>query len=246
MPHKVCVVGAAGRMGRLVLQSLETTAELELSAAIDVVASPGTNITTDLDAAIAASDIVIDFSAPPACTRVAPACVQHNVAWVVATTGLCKTDDDAIAQAAKTVAVLKAANLSVGVNMLLELVEAATSRLNDFDVEIVEIHHRRKRDAPSGTALELSKAAAKHRALQPNIGRAGNIGTRPVEELGISAVRGGDVPGDHTVYFLGDGERLELTHRAGTPAIFAAGAIRAATWLLGRPPGLYSMRDVIR
>jgi len=143
--------------------------------------------------------------------------------------------------------VLQAANLSVGINVMAELVETAVRRLGGaFDVEVFEIHHRHKRDAPSGTAHILADAASTARTeLHPVLGRAGT-GERERNELGISAARGGDVSGEHTVYLLGEGERIELVHRATTPDIFARGALRAAAWLVGRNPGLYGMRDVLR
>lgn len=239
MPERarVVVIGSAGRMGTRVVRLLENHATLVLASGVDR--------GDDVAAAIANSAVVIDFSAPAACARVAPLCANVGAAYLVASTAL--TDDDvrALATAARQVAVLQAANLSIGVNVLAELVAEAAARLAGFDIEISEIHHRHKRDAPSGTALALGAAAKRGRGgLRDVLGRAGEA-VRKNDELGFAALRGGDVSGEHTVYFFGNGERVELTHRATTPDIFAHGALTAASWLVGKPAGAYTMRDVL-
>ena len=232
---RAVVIGSGGRMGTRVVRLLETHPSLQLGGALDR--------GDEAAQAIASAHVVIDFSAPAACAQMAPLCVKAGVPYLVASTALTAADEAAISSAIASVPVLQAANLSVGVNVLAELVTAAAERLADFDIEISEVHHRQKRDAPSGTALMLGAAARAGRsALRDVVGRTG---LRVSDELGYSAVRGGDVSGEHTVFFLGNGERLELTHRATTPDIFADGALRAAAWLVGKPPGRYTMHDVL-
>jgi 4-hydroxy-tetrahydrodipicolinate reductase len=206
---------------------------------------------TEPSALAQAVDIVLDFSAPAACARVAPACAAAGRPYVVASTALSSADMQALAQAAQRIAVLQAANLSVGVNVLMELVELAAQRLPHADLEVCELHHRHKRDAPSGTALALGAAATAGRAhagqtLVPALGRRGDAAQRATHDIGYAALRGGDAAGEHTVYVLGDGERLELSHRCSHPSIFAAGALTACRWLASRAPGHYSMRDVVQ
>jgi 4-hydroxy-tetrahydrodipicolinate reductase len=198
-----------------------------------------------------AADVVLDFSAPAACARMAPACAAAGRAYVVASTALSTADTQALAQAAQHIPVLQAANLSVGVNVLMELVELAARRLPTADLEVAELHHRHKRDAPSGTALALGAAATAGRAqagqtLVPAVGRHGAAAQRAPDEIGYAALRGGDAAGEHTVFVLSDGERLELSHRCSHPQVFAAGALTACRWLVGRVAGHYSMRDVIQ
>ena len=235
---KVVVVGAAGRMGRRVVSLLEGHPTLMLGRAFDRDDDP--------EAAIAGSHVVIDFAAPAASARIAPICARQGTAYLVASTALTPDDESALDIAARDVPVLQAANLSIGVNVMAELVADAAARLAGFDVEISEIHHRHKRDAPSGTALALGAAARRGRpALKDTVGRAGN-NLRAEGELGYAAMRGGDVAGEHTVYFFGEGERIELTHRATTPDIFAHGALVAAAWLVRKPAGRYTMRDVLQ
>jgi 4-hydroxy-tetrahydrodipicolinate reductase len=235
---KVVVVGAAGRMGRRVVSLLEGHATLMLGRAFDRDDDP--------EAAIAGSHVVIDFAAPAVSTRIAPICARQGTAYLLASTALTAEDEAALDAAAQSVPVLQAANLSIGVNVLAELVADAAARLAGFDVEISELHHRHKRDAPSGTALALGAAARRGRpALKDVPGRIGSD-VRLQDELGYAAMRGGDVAGEHTVYFFGEGERIELTHRATTPDIFARGALVAAAWLLKKPAGRYTMRDVLQ
>lgn len=249
---RVVVVGAGGRMGRKVAKLLAAHPRLMLSAALErqpgPIAECGDALITDDPAqALASAQVVIDFAAPPATTSLGPLCAERGVAYLVASTGLGAPEQAAIDAAAKRVPVLQAANLSLGVNVLLELVERATQRLRGFEVEILELHHRHKRDAPSGTALALGKAVERGRgAVKPMMGRAGVGEPRAADELGYAAVRGGEVAGEHTVYLFGDDERLELTHRATSPDIFAHGAVTAAAWLAGKPAGRYTMADVLK
>lgn len=253
---RVGVVGFSGRMGQQVLAHL---ARPEVSATLGGLLVHRTQPSAALaplafvdPVALAGSvDVVLDFSAPAACARVAPACVAAGRPYLVASTGLTAAEEACLDGAAQAIPVLQAANVSLGVNVLCELVELAAAQLAGADVEILEVHHRNKRDAPSGTALALGAAVARgrtHDALQGTqvLARAGRDAVRQPGEVGYGALRGGDVAGEHTVFVLGDGERLELTHRASHPAIFAQGAITACQWLRQQAPGRYTMRDVVR
>lgn len=261
---RIAVFGAAGRMGRAIIRAIGETEASRLVAAIERpgAAALGTDAgtlagVTPLGIALGtdrpnagAADVWIDFSSPAATVGNAAAAVSANARLVIGTTGLSSIDKDAIASAATRVPVVLAPNMSVGVNLLLRLVADATRALGpEYDIEIVEAHHRAKRDAPSGTALRLAEAAAeasgRDLATHARYARHGEIGPRPPAEIGIQTVRGGDVVGDHTVFFLGMGERIELTHRASSRETFARGAVRAALWLQGHGPGLYDMRDVL-
>ncbi len=256
---RVAVTGAGGRMGRMVLAALGEREEVAtLTAAVerpghDAVgreAAPGIVIGSDLDAALLLCDVVIDFTTPESTTATVAACAERGVAAIVGTTGLSDADRAALARAAERVPVVWGANYSVGVNLLATLVEQAARALGlDWDLEIVEAHHRGKRDAPSGTALALAEAGARGRDVKlrevARTMRSGDVGPRPRGEIGIVAQRGGDVVGEHTVTFFGDGERIELVHRATSRAIFARGAVGAALWAVGRPPGLYSPTDAL-
>lgn len=251
---RVCLVGASGRMGQRLIRLLGHDPALRLAA---MLTRPGGRVVQAGDAksvhhaseAVALADVVIDFAAPTVCAQVAPACAQAGVPYVLASTGLSPADQKALDDAAVLIPVLQAANLSIGVNVMLELVRTAASQLSGFEIEIAEIHHRHKRDAPSGTAFALGEAAC--RGGGPKTAVTGRHGTsnapRSANELGYAAIRGGEVPGEHTVYFFGDAERLEITHRSASGDIFAAGAITAATWLLAqKKPGRFTMRDVLR
>jgi 4-hydroxy-tetrahydrodipicolinate reductase len=213
-------------------------------------AEHGLSIGDDTGALFKASDAVVDFTHPDATAAHAVLSGETGVALIVGTTGLEAQHMEALGRAAAKAAVVQAANMSVGVNLLLGLTEQVASALgDDYDIEIAEMHHRHKVDAPSGTALALGAAAAKGRGVNledvSDRGRDGEAGPRIAGDIGFSVIRGGDVAGDHTVIFAGPGERVELTHKAGSREIFARGAIRAALWTEGRAPGLYSMRDVL-
>lgn len=258
------IVGAAGRMGRALLLASAAQADLRLTAAVvrpghplvgQDVGSPvglalGVTATSDLDAALALADVVVEFTGPEGCAEVARAAAAAGVPLVSGTTGLDASARAVLAEAARHVPVVHAPNMSVGVSVLTVLVERAARALGPgFDAEISEVHHRHKRDAPSGTALRLGEAVAEgrdqHLADHAVHVREGQTGPRPDHAIGFAVVRGGDVVGEHTVHFLGDGERLELTHRAERRDNFAQGALRAARWLPDQAPGLYGMRDVL-
>lgn len=253
---RAAVLGPSGRMGQRVIELLAARSDMSVAAAIDHPSSPlvgqtvaGAPVTADL-AALAGCDVYIDFTTPESTEAAARVAAEHRVAAVVGTTGMGRGAEEAVAALARVAPVLVAANFSLGVNLLLVLAETAARALGGaYDLEVVEAHHRHKRDAPSGTALALARALAAGRGVELDgvltTARSGDIGARPDGEIGVVAVRGGDVIGDHTAFFLGEGERLELTHRAGSRDLFAAGALRAAAWLPARPPGRYTMRDVL-
>jgi len=211
----------------------------------------GITATDDANALFAAADAVIDFTRPELLAHHAELAARHSTALIVGTTGFEPSARTALDQAATKVPVVLAANMSVGVTLLGQLVRQLAAKLDPatFDIEIVEMHHRHKIDAPSGTALALAEAAAQGREVTlsdvARKTRDGQIGPRPAGEIGISTLRGGDVVGDHTVIFASEGERIELTHKASSRQIFARGAVRAALWAAGRKPGLYSMLDVL-
>ena len=207
--------------------------------------------TDDSNALFSGSDAVIDFTRPELLAHHAELAARHSTALIVGTTGFDPAARAALDKAAETVPVVLAANMSVGVTLLGQLVRQLAAKLDDqtFDIEIVEMHHRHKIDAPSGTALALAEAAAQGREVNladvARKTRDGQIGPRPAGEIGISTLRGGDVVGDHTVIFASEGERIEITHKASSRQIFARGAVRAALWAAGRKAGLYSMLDVL-
>jgi 4-hydroxy-tetrahydrodipicolinate reductase len=259
-PIRIVVSGATGRMGTAVTELATADPSYEVIGGIDrdhSVAQPG-GISDPMTIAGAPSllqgaDVVIDFSAPPFLTELLEHCstALAGKGLVIGTTGLGPEVERLLEQTARHSAVLRAANFSVGVNLLLALAERAASVLGpeEFDIEIVETHHRRKEDAPSGTALALGEAVAAGRGIAleqvRQDGRTGRPGARARGEIGFHSLRGGDVIGDHQVHFISDMERIELAHRAGDRRIFAAGALRAAGWLVGREAGSYSMRDLL-
>ncbi len=262
---RVAVAGCAGRMGRMIITRVLETAGCRLAAGVDRPGSPalGTDLgvlagqgpvgvaaSADLDAALATADVLIDFTTAGAPARHAAAAAAHGTALVIGTTGLEAADQQAIDAAAARVAVVQAANMSVGVNLLLGVVERVARALDDgYDIEIVEMHHRHKVDAPSGTALALGRAAAAGRGRNLDEvavrARDGHTGARRSGDIGFAVLRGGDVVGEHSVVFAGTGERITLGHIAGGRQIFAAGAVRAALWTADKPPGRYGMADVL-
>jgi 4-hydroxy-tetrahydrodipicolinate reductase len=263
-PTRIAVLGAAGKMGRAIVRTIAETEGAALSAAVDRPGSAelgtdagalaglaplGVKLTAELPAA-GAADVWIDFSAPAASVANARAAAAAGARIVVGTTGLSAADKQVLAEAARTIPVVFAPNMSVGVNVLLKLVADAARTLGPgYDIEIVEAHHRQKRDSPSGTALRLAEAVAEATGRDltqtARYERHGDIGPRTTQEIGIQTIRGGDVVGDHTVFFLGLGERVEITHKASSRDTFARGAVRAALWLTAKPAGLYDMRAVL-
>lgn len=252
----VVIAGLAGRMGQQTLEAARQAEDVRVVAGTvrPGAAAPAGAIPVEerLEAALEhGGQVVVDFTTPAVCVDNARVCAARGVPFVTGTTGLEPAQRQALEEAAASIPVLHAPNMSVGVHLLTKLVREAAERLDEaYDVEIVEAHHRHKRDAPSGTALHLAEAVARVQGVDlgdvARYGREGIVGARPRREIGISAVRGGDVVGEHTVLFLGDGERLELTHKASSRAAFARGAVRAARWIVNQPPGLYGMEDVLR
>jgi 4-hydroxy-tetrahydrodipicolinate reductase len=205
---------------------------------------------SSLEHALSAADVVIDFTTPEASVEHARVCAKQSVPLVVGSTGFSAETRAHMAEAAKSIPLVMAPNMSVGVNLLIDLVAEVAKKLGEeFDIEVVEAHHRHKKDAPSGTALRLAEEMAKatgRTSADLRTSRVGVIGERPRREIGVQALRGGDVIGDHTVFFFGEGERLELTHRASNRDQFGRGALRAAKWVVGRAPGLYDMSHVLK
>jgi 4-hydroxy-tetrahydrodipicolinate reductase len=262
---RIAVMGAAGRMGQTLVRAVAATPGMIITGATELpgsialgedvgqlagVGQRNVKISDDVMGAIAGADAVLDFTAPAATVAFAEIAAKHGKVHVIGTTGCSAEHDKAIAAAAKRATIVKAGNMSLGVNLLLALTRKIAAALDDeFDIEIVEMHHRMKVDAPSGTALMLGQAAAEGRgvdlATHADRGRDGQTGQRKKGTIGFAALRGGNVVGEHTVIFAGEHERIEITHRATDRALFARGAIKAARWGVGKPPGLYSMIDVL-
>jgi 4-hydroxy-tetrahydrodipicolinate reductase len=261
----IALLGATGRMGRVLIEGVLDDPVLQLVAALTKAGSAnlgkdagifagraaiGVAIDDNLGAALSKAAVLIDFSQPQGTLAVLEQCVAAGKALVIGTTGFDVAQKQAIAQAAKSIPICLAANYSIGVTVALKLLAQAAQALGPgYDVEIVEAPHRHKVDAPSGTALRMGEAVSE--ALGRKLGdvavtaREGHTGARAAQTIGFATVRGGDVVGDHTVMFLGEGERLEITHKASSRSNFARGAIRAAVWLTRQTPGLYDMQDVL-
>ena len=252
MPHplKIAIAGALGRMGRQMALAVEADPRLALVARFHRPGSAGEGL-VERDEALAIADVVIDFTTPAASVELAKACAARGgPALVIGSTGFNASELAAIAEAAKSIAIVRSGSYSLGLNMLAGLVEQAARALGpDADIEILEAHHRLKVDAPSGTALMLGEAAARGRGVGlddvARRGCDGVTGPRPAGEIGFAVLRGGGIVGDHTVSFLSEGETLTLSHSAGDRSMFARGAIVAALWVVERPPGEYDMRDVL-
>jgi 4-hydroxy-tetrahydrodipicolinate reductase len=254
---KLAIAGAGGKMGRMLIEAVGADPSLELAAALDLPGSPavGTRIGavtvgTDVAAALALCDALVDFTRPEGTMAHLDACLAAGKAIVIGTTGFSREQRARIERAAVRIPVMLSPNFAVGVNVVFRLAEIAARALGDaYDVEIVEAHHRHKVDAPSGTALELGRIVA--RALGRDLeavaahGRRGETGARPAREIGFHAIRGGDIVGEHTVLFAGTGERVEIAVRSASRMSYAAGALRAAKWLKGRAPGLYDSFDAL-
>jgi 4-hydroxy-tetrahydrodipicolinate reductase len=239
---KVIITGARGRMGQALVACARNFSQLEVVAAL--------NRGDDLEAVIGGADVVVDFSSHLATPEFVGICVKHKKAIVIGTTGHAQKEKEAILKASSRIPVVLASNFSTGVNTLFWLTRKAAEILGrDFDLEVVEMHHRLKKDAPSGTAKSLAEILAdvRHQQLEKvaRHGRAGIVGERTASEIGVHSIRGGDVVGDHTVIFANVGERVELTHKASSRDTFANGALRAAEWLAKQKPGLYDMQDVL-
>lgn len=264
-PINIGVMGAGGRMGRMLIEAVQDNPKTTLSAAIErqgsslvgadagEVAAIGhlnVKIVDDLTAVIDDIDVLIDFSLPDATEHNMQICAQHNVAMVIGTTGFNEQQESVLAAASKKIAIVYAGNYSTGVNLSLKLLGMAAKAFGtDADVEIIEAHHKHKIDAPSGTAYMMAEAVAKARGQNLKdvaiYGREGQTGARETGTIGIHAIRGGEIIGDHTVMFIADGEVVEITHRARARMTFAAGAVRATTWVTQQSAGQYNMQDVL-
>jgi len=263
-PLRIAVAGASGRMGRALLDAVMRSPDLALTAALDAPTSPligrpapgAPHVTVGADprAALAQADVLIDFTRPEGTVAHAALCRAAGVAIVIGTTGLSDAQKAEIADHARAIPIVLAPNMSIGVNVVLKLIEVAARALHQgFDIEIVEAHHRHKVDAPSGTALKMGEVVA--RATGRDLARdavyardglsAPGGGERDPRTIGFSSIRGGDIVGDHTVLFAGTGERIEITHRSTSRATYAEGSLRAARFVAGRAPGLYGMDEVL-
>ena len=261
----VGVIGAGGRMGRMLIEAIQDNPQTILTAAIErqgsslvgadagEVAAVGrldVKIVDDLQQVINKIDVLIDFSLPAATEQNMQVCAEHNVAMVIGTTGFNEQQEQVLAKASEQVAIVYAGNYSTGVNLSLKLLGMAAKAFGtDADVEVIEAHHKHKIDAPSGTAYMMAEAVAEARGQNLKdvavYGREGQTGEREAGTIGIHAIRGGEIIGDHTVMFIADGEVVEITHRARARMTFAAGAVRAATWIVQQSAGQYNMQDVL-
>jgi 4-hydroxy-tetrahydrodipicolinate reductase len=262
---RLIVAGAGGRMGRTLVKAIAETPGLTLAGATEGEGSPflgqdsgvlaglppnRVTVISEVRPGTLAADAIIDFTVPAATVQLAMLAAETKIAHIIGTTGLSAEDDAKIAEAAKHTAIMKSGNMSLGVNLLAVLTKKVAQALDEeFDIEIVEMHHNKKIDAPSGTALLLGEAAAEGRKIdlktRSERGRDGHTGARNRGAIGFASLRGGNVAGEHSVIFAGPDERIELTHKATDRMIFARGALKAAKWVHGRAPGLYSMLDVL-
>jgi len=261
---RVAIAGASGRMGRMLIEAVGAADDLQVAGALDVAGSlslgqdaaaflgrtSGVAITADTRAGLAGAQVLIDFTRPEGTLVHLAVCQQLGVKAVIGTTGFSDAQKAQIAEHAKHIAIMMSPNMSVGVNVVLKLLDtAARAMSHGYDIEVVEAHHRHKVDAPSGTALAMGEAVA--RALGRDLkdcavyAREGITGERDPSTIGFATIRGGDIVGDHTVLFAGTGERVEITHKASSRATFAQGAVRAARFLASRSSGLYGMNDVL-
>ena len=262
--RKVCIAGASGRMGRMLIEAVRASDDCVLAGALDVAGSDcigadaaaflgqpcGVRVTDDVRQALAGCNVLIDFTRPEGTLRHLAHCHELGVQAVIGTTGFTEAQKAQVAQYARTLAIVLSPNMSVGVNVTLKLLEfAARALASGFDIEIIEAHHRHKVDAPSGTALKMGEviAQASGRRLDDCavVGRHGLTGARDPASIGFSAIRGGDIVGDHTVLFAGSGERIEITHKSSSRETYAQGSLRAVRFLAGRTSGLFDMFDVL-
>lgn len=262
---RIAIAGAAGRMGQMLIWEVSQDSRLVLAAALEQPGSPalgqdagqplgwvsGIKIGSDVQQALQEADVLVDFTRPGGTLKHLECCLVSDTPVVIGTTGFSGDERRFLDHAAQSLPIVFAPNFSVGVNLALTLIEAAARVLGeDYDIEVIEAHHRHKVDAPSGTALRMGEVAAKARGVSLEtsgvFAREGVIGERTRGSIGFATIRGGDVVGDHTVLFAGEGERIEITHKASSRSTFAKGALRAALWLKGQAPGLYDMQDVLQ
>jgi 4-hydroxy-tetrahydrodipicolinate reductase len=260
----IAVAGASGRMGKMLIEAISNSPDARLSGALDIASAPGLGqdaaaflgktagvpLLADLPAALAGARVLIDFTRPEATLTHLAYCAEHGIAMVIGTTGFDEAGKAAIRAASEKTAVVFAPNMSVGVNVTFKLLELAAKSFNEgYDIEIIEAHHRHKVDAPSGTALKMGEviADAVGRDLKQVAvyGREGVTGARDPSTIGFATIRGGDIVGDHTVLFAGEGERIEISHKSSSRAGYANGAVRAARFLADKQSGLFDMQDVL-
>ena len=263
-PHRIAIAGASGRMGQILIEALSTSTDCQLTGALDVASSPaigldaaafsgrasGVLISADIRQGLENSDVLIDFTRPEGTLAHLAVCRELGVKLVIGTTGFSEAQKAQIAAAAQDIAIVMAPNMSVGVNVTLKLLEMAAKALSTgYDIEIIEAHHRHKVDAPSGTALKMGEviASALGRDLKDCAvyARQGVTGERDPSSIGFATIRGGDIVGDHTVLFLGAGERIEISHKSSSRATYAQGSLRAARFLQTQATGLFDMFDVL-
>lgn len=262
---RIAVAGAAGRMGKTLIEAIHNTTGVTLAGAFERSGGKGIGLdagelagvgklnvllTDDVHAALADFDVLIDFTAPDATMNNVAICQQAGKKMVIGTTGLTDAQKQTIAEAANTTAIVFASNFSVGVNVCFKLLEIAAKTMGqDVDIEIIEAHHRHKKDAPSGTALSMGEVVAhalgRDLKTQAVYAREGQTGERPRDVIGFQTIRAGDIVGEHTVMFADIGERVEITHKASSRMTFASGAVRAAQWVMNQPRGLFDMQDVL-
>jgi len=261
---KIAVAGASGRMGRMLIEAICSADDAELSGALDVAGSPsigadaaaftgkltGVNISADLSQGLENADYLIDFTRPEGTLKHLAYCAEHGVKMIIGTTGFDEAGKAAIAEAAQKIAIVFSPNMSVGVNVTMKLLELAAKSFSEgYDIEIIEAHHRHKVDAPSGTALKMGEVIAS--AIGKNLNdvavyaREGVTGERDPSTIGFSAIRGGDIVGDHTVLFAGIGERIEISHKSSSRVTYVHGSLRAARFLQNQQRGLFDMNDVL-
>jgi 4-hydroxy-tetrahydrodipicolinate reductase len=262
--HKVAVAGASGRMGHMLIEAIRESGDCQLAGALDIASSPaigndaaaflglasGVPVSSDMRAALADSQVLIDFTRPEGTLAHLKACRELGINAVIGTTGFTEDQKAKIADAARDIAIMFAPNMSVGVNVTMKLLEMAAKALSTgYDIEIIEAHHRHKVDAPSGTALKMGEVIAQ--ALGRDLkecavyAREGVTGARDPSTIGFTAIRGGDIVGDHTVLFAGTGERIEITHKSASRSTYAEGSLRAVRYLAGKKNGLFDMFDVL-
>ncbi|ROZ64897.1 4-hydroxy-tetrahydrodipicolinate reductase [Ramlibacter sp. WS9] len=262
--HKVAVAGASGRMGHMLIEAIRASGDCQLAGALDIASSPaigndaaaflglasGVPVSADMRAALANAQVLIDFTRPEGTLAHLKVCRELGVNAVIGTTGFTEDHKAQIADAARDIAIMLAPNMSVGVNVTMKLIEMAAKALSTgYDIEIIEAHHRHKVDAPSGTALKMGEVIAQ--AIGRDLkecavyAREGVTGERDPSTIGFTAIRGGDIVGDHTVLFAGTGERIEITHKSASRSTYAEGSLRAVRFLAGKKSGLFDMFDVL-
>ncbi|CAD5373150.1 dihydrodipicolinate reductase [Rubrivivax sp. A210] len=261
---KIAIAGASGRMGHMLIEAVLASGDCTLAGALDIAGSPalgqdagafagratGITITSDLRQGLAGADVLIDFTRPEGTLAHLAVCRELGVRAVIGTTGFTPAQKAELAAHGQHLALVWAPNMSVGVNVMLRLLDQAARALGEgYDIEVVEVHHKHKVDAPSGTALAMGEAVARARGVSLDthgvFARHGHTGERPAGAIGFATLRGGDIVGEHTVMFAGTGERIEISHKSGSRANYAEGSLRAARFLAGRAPGAYGMGDVL-